>query len=63
MLRTKKRGRPRIHNGKRIALGLRVTPQMHSHLTTLAAQSGRSLSQEVELQLEFAALIGRSKKL
>lgn len=37
---------------ERIALGLRVTPEMKRRLDVLARTSGRSLSQEVEIRLE-----------
>jgi hypothetical protein len=47
-----KRGRGRPTIGKRIPLGLRVTPQLKSKLDFAAEQTGRSQSQEAELRLE-----------
>jgi hypothetical protein len=38
--------------GERIPIGLRVTSEMKTRLDTVAQQSGRSFSQEVELRLE-----------
>lgn len=44
--------------GERVAMSFRVTPEMKAKLDTAAATSGRSLSQEIELRLEQAFLIG-----
>jgi predicted HicB family RNase H-like nuclease len=53
------RGRPRKGQepGERAPLGLRVTPPLKERLVRAAEESGRSLSQEVELMLEKAFLI------
>jgi hypothetical protein len=50
----KRRGRPSLPKGegKRFALGLRVTEERRRALDEAAAQSGRSISQEIELRLE-----------
>ena len=52
----KKRGRPPLPKGegKRFAIGLRVTGDMRRQLETTAKQSGRSLSQAAELRLEMS---------
>jgi hypothetical protein len=46
----RKRGRPTV--GKRVPLGLRVTPELKKRLDAAAEQSGRSQSQEAEFRLE-----------
>ena len=40
----------------RMPVGMRVTPQMREQLRAAARASGRSLTQEIELRLEIAAL-------
>jgi hypothetical protein len=47
-----KRGRGRPTVGKRIPLGLRVTPDLKRKLDFAAEETGRSQSQEAELRLE-----------
>jgi TraY domain-containing protein len=46
----KRKGRPSL--GKRVGLGLRVTPETKKLLDDAAARSGRSQSQEAEFRLE-----------
>lgn len=46
-----KRGRGRPTIGKRVSLGLRVTPEMKKKLDAAAEANGRSQSQEAELRL------------
>src|SRR5262245_50912099 len=55
---TKRRGRPNLPKGegKRFALGLRVTEERRRALDEAAAKSGRSISQEIELRLEQSFL-------
>lgn len=48
-------GRPRlkpVHDGERVHLGFRVTPDLKSRLEMAAELNGRSQSQEAELRLE-----------
>jgi hypothetical protein len=45
-------GRPTV--GKRVPLGLRVTPELKRRLDAAAEQSGRSQSQEAEFRLEHS---------
>jgi hypothetical protein len=47
-----KRGRGRPTIGKRVSLGLRVTPQTKKKLDAAAEENGRSQSQEAELRIE-----------
>jgi predicted HicB family RNase H-like nuclease len=42
---------------RRVPLSMRVTPQMHDRLVSAAQQSGRSITQEIELRLEIADLL------
>lgn len=49
-LKTRKRGRPSI--GKRVGLGLRITPEMKARIEAQCEIAGRSQSQEVEMRLE-----------
>jgi TraY domain len=51
-LKMVRRGRGRPTVGKRMSLGLRVTPEMKRKLDVAAEKSGRSQSQEAELRLE-----------
>lgn len=44
------RGRP--SKGERVALGLRVTPEMFERIRAECLANGRSQSQEVEMRLE-----------
>ena len=46
----RRRGRPTL--GKRMPLGLRVTPETKRQLDAAAKQTGRSLSQEAEFRLD-----------
>lgn len=50
----KRIGRPtkRPKPGERVALGLRITPEMKRNLERAAVKSGRSLSQEVERRID-----------
>ena len=52
----RKRGRPKKGQelGERVQLSLRVSPATKHRLDRLAAQSGRSLSQEAEFWMERA---------
>jgi hypothetical protein len=43
----------------RVYTATRLTPQMRERLTDAAEQSGRSLTQEIELRLEIADLVIR----
>ena len=48
----RRRGRPSV--GERVALGLRVTPEVKRQLDASAKQSGRSQSQEAEFRIEWS---------
>jgi hypothetical protein len=48
-------GRPPSEQ-RRVAMGLRVTPEMRDKLVTRAQAKGRSITQEMELLLEQALL-------
>ena len=55
-------GRPRERTpkpGERVHLGLRVSPKLKRQLERAAAESTRSLSQEVELRLEESVNLRR----
>jgi hypothetical protein len=41
---------------RRVPMGMRVTPQMHERIVTAARESGRSITQEIEVRLEVADL-------
>jgi hypothetical protein len=45
--------------GERVALGLRVTPDMKKRLERAAIKNGRSISQEAELRLERSLDVSR----
>ena len=59
--KTKRIGRPTKppKPGERVALGLRVTPEMKRKLEKAAVKSGRSLSQEVEWRIERSLVFDR----
>jgi hypothetical protein len=54
MAETIKRGRGRPTIGKRVSLGLRVTPDLKKKLDAVAEKNGRSQSHEAELRLQQA---------
>jgi predicted HicB family RNase H-like nuclease len=43
-------------------MGMRVTPQMHERIETAARESGRSITQEIEVRLEVADLALRYRR-
>jgi hypothetical protein len=55
-----RRHRRRPKDGKRIPLNLRVTPQIRRELEPVAANTGRSLSQQTEFLIELALRSGGS---
>src|SRR4051794_35960622 len=49
-----KRSGRRPKDQKRVPLGVRITPEMRAQLENRAVAAGRSVTQQVELLLEFA---------
>jgi predicted HicB family RNase H-like nuclease len=47
---------------RRVPMGMRVTPQMHERIETAARESGRSITQEIEVRLEVADLALRYRR-
>jgi hypothetical protein len=50
----KPRGKRSEETGRRTAMGMRVAPYMRDMLVASAQESGRSLTQEIELRLEHS---------
>src|SRR3954447_5336639 len=57
----KRPGRParELEPGERVPMSFRVRPELKNRMDAAAAESGRSVAQEIELRLEQSFLIER----